>query len=99
MIARNLLIYLSLKYDGDWKSIYYAIERQEDVDPDEVDAVALHAEKELQSQAHKAGAIMTCIDADYPDWLKQHACPPFVLYLKDGECTTVPFKGLEDAHV
>lgn len=72
MKARELILYLSCKYDGDWQKLYSAIKYREKVDPDEVDAFA---EK-------FAFPYVTVIDEDYPPCLKDCFQPPFILFYK-----------------
>lgn len=68
--GRDLLIYLSLKYNGDWERIYSAVKVKEAVEADDV----LTAIKTVKSRT------MTIIDEDYPEALKGVYKPPFVLY-------------------
>lgn len=70
MEARNILIYLSLKYDGDWNKIYNAIKTKENVDKDAV-------EKCIEKIKCKA---VTLIDDNYPSILKEISNPPFVIF-------------------
>ncbi len=95
MKARDLLIHLSLKYDGDWHSIYHAIKTREKFDVKDVEASAKYAEEELAILAKTNYAIVTVTDEEYPEWLKSSMPAPFVLYLKDGEIVSKPFKGLK----
>jgi DNA processing protein len=69
---RQVLIYFSVKYGGDWDRIREAISRKERVSDEE----ALAAIKDIRSNT------VTLIDEDYPLFLKQSFCPPFVLYYK-----------------
>lgn len=94
MKARKLLIYLSLKYDGDWRSIYHAIETREKVDPKAVEDASNYAEEQFKLLAETNCSIVTVVDDEYPQWLKDNMPSPFVAYLKDGELATKPFKGL-----
>lgn len=68
--GRDLLIYLSLKYNGDWERIYSAVKVKEPVKADDV----LTAIQTVKSRT------MTIIDEDYPNALKGVYKPPFVLY-------------------
>ena len=70
MKSRELLIYLSIKYEGDWDKIYQAIQVREAVDVNEAEKVI---------KANKA-EIVTCVDENYPLCLKNAFHPPFVLY-------------------
>lgn len=68
--ARNILIFLSLKYQGDWDRIYGAISAREKLDLAEVD-------KTVDELPYKS---VTIIDPEYPDILKRYHKPPFVLF-------------------
>jgi DNA processing protein len=68
--GREIIIYLSIKYQGDWNAIYQAIKQKELVDETNVTATL----KQIQSQ------VVTIIDAQYPEALKKIYKPPFVLY-------------------
>ena len=70
MEVRDILIYLSIKYKGDFEKIYSAIITKEEVDYNKVDEV-------ISSLKHNA---ITIIDDNYPDLLKQTYKPPIVLY-------------------
>jgi|AKZA01.1.fsa_nt_gi DNA protecting protein DprA len=66
----EILLYLSLKYQGDFERIYNAIETNEIVN---------EAEKEILLKSVKSN-YTTMISPDYPEALKHIDCPPFVLY-------------------
>lgn len=70
MDTRSLLLYLSLKYQGDWEKIYHSIATKEDVDYNEVENTA---------KAFK-GNFITIIDKEYPTVLQRTFRPPFVLF-------------------
>lgn len=70
MQGRDILIYLSLKYEGDWDEIYQAIKRKEPINP--------NLYKELLTTL-KCETV-TIIDSYYPDHLKQCYKPPFVIF-------------------
>lgn len=72
MQARELLLFLSHKYEGDWDKIYYAIRTKEKVQSDEVVDFA---------NSFKGGYI-TLTDENYPQFIKETTRPPFVLYFK-----------------
>lgn len=95
MLARELLIYLSVKYDGSWDAIMDAIKKREKFDPEKVEAAAKYADEALSLQARANYGILTCLDQEYPAWLKENMPAPFVVYIKDGELTSTPFKGLK----
>jgi len=70
LTMREILLFFSLKYDGDWEKIKDALARKEIVNEDEG--------KELVSKV-KCNTL-TFIDSNYPDCLKQAYRPPFVLF-------------------
>lgn len=67
--ARNLLIALALKYNGDWSKVVHGIETHEELSEEEVAAAA-------SCQA------ITILDEDFPEVLKQSYKPPLVLFYK-----------------
>ena len=67
MTTREILIYLSLKYNGDFNGMYKAIQEKEEIDENAT----------LPEMKCKA---VTMIDEDYPDYLKECCMPPIVLY-------------------
>ena len=72
MKARELLVYLSCKYDGDWHKIYQAIKAKEYVHPEDVEDFA----------SKFTAPFVTVIDPDFPPMLKNCFQPPFVLFYK-----------------
>jgi len=69
--ARNILIYLSVKFEGDFFKIYDFISKKEKHPSEE------EIEEVLRSiKAH----TVTILDADYPEYLKNVCRPPFVLF-------------------
>lgn len=70
MKSREILIYLAIKYAGNWNSIFDFIASKEE--PDENDA-----KKYLPHQKSK---VVTIMDDDYPEHLKHFCKPPFVLF-------------------
>ena len=68
--ARELLIYYSIKYKGDWDKILESLRYKADVNEEEL-------EQYLANMKCKA---VTYLDAEYPSALKQIYKPPFVLY-------------------
>lgn len=83
--GRNIIIYLSLKYEGDWEKILGAIKRRDDINYEE-------AEEAIGALKCKT---VTIIDPDYPENLKNIFRPPFVLYyygdlsILDNKCLAV----------
>lgn len=69
---RSILVYFSVKYNGNWKDIYQAITSKEQID---------FNEKNIVYQKYK-DQVLTIIDSEYPEKLKNVYCPPFVLFYK-----------------
>ena len=70
MNSREILLYFSLKYSGDWNLIFKAISEHEEYDKNEA--------KELIKTV--TSPYITYSDDDYPEYLKRAVKPPFVLY-------------------
>ena len=70
MDSREILLYYSLKFSGDWDSIHKAIETKEEIDEKE-------ARKLIKSNTSK---YISYLDDEYPESLKRTPKPPFVLY-------------------
>ena len=70
--ARDILLYLTLKYGNDWDKIYASIQNREDIDYED-------AEKVLDEYP---GECITILDEEYPAILKQCYKPPFVLLIR-----------------
>lgn len=70
MLMREVLLYFSLKYKGDFSLIMKALKQKEDVDEKLFEQLTLN----LHS------SYVTIIDDDYPRAFKNIGYPPFVLY-------------------
>ena len=70
MENRNYLIYLSVKYHGDWDQIFRAMREKEECDDEDV----LRVVSSLKCNT------LTFIDEEYPPSLKMVYQPPIVLY-------------------
>lgn len=70
MKARDVLIYLAIKYKGDWERIYQDIRKKAPLDIEDMN-------KTLPTL--KTNAV-TLVDDDYPSELKKSNMPPFVLF-------------------
>lgn len=68
----DIILYFACKYFGDWERIYDALEKQEDIDFDEIE--------ELKEKYN--GQYTTVLSNDYPSALKHIDKPPFVLFYK-----------------
>lgn len=66
----ELVLYFSLKYEGDFQKIYDALMRKE-----RIDEVLRHELKKKLNCCYT-----TLFSDDYPKMLKEINCPPFVLY-------------------
>lgn len=71
MEARNILIYLSLIYEGDWDKIYDHISKKYEINEEEANEVL---SRPLNSK------VMTILDDNFPDSLKNCYKCPFVLF-------------------
>lgn len=69
--GRDILIYLSLMFEGDWDKIYEAISSKEEI-PDK--DIVIKAIQKIKCKT------VTLLDNDYPNSLKQCQKPPFVIY-------------------
>ena len=70
MTGRNILIYLAVKYKGNWNLIYKAIVNKEIAKEEDVNKVV----------SLVAAKTITIIDKEYPSSLKDIPNPPFVLF-------------------
>ncbi|MCH3909826.1 MAG: DNA-processing protein DprA [Bacilli bacterium] len=70
MNGRDIMIYLSLKYEGDWEKMVDAVKRREQVSEEE----ALEKIGKIKSQ------VVTILDSTYPESFKHCYKPPMVLY-------------------
>jgi DNA processing protein len=68
--GREIIIYLAIKYQGNWNKIYQAIKEKEMVNEDDV----LTKVSSLHCQT------VTIVDDAYPESLKKIYKPPFVLF-------------------
>lgn len=79
--GRDIIVYLAIKYQGNWNAIYDAIKRKELVDEPTV-------HETLAKQEFK---VVTIIDEDYPERLKKMYKPPFVLFY-DGNIQALQYR-------
>lgn len=68
----DIILYFAHKFFGDWERIYDALEKQEDIDFDEIDRI-----KEEYKDMY-----ITVLDKEYPRELRQIERPPFVIFYK-----------------
>lgn len=66
----DLVLYFSLKYNGNFELIYNAVKNKEEVDHE----IAVQLKKQLKCK------YVTIFSHNYPESLKHINCPPFVLY-------------------
>lgn len=91
LAARDLMIAIAVKHGGDWDKMFRTIENR-DWFPDVCDIKGIVAKEQSYLYSGKRGAILTIMDEDYPEILRATlAKPPFVLFIKDGRVSTVPF--------
>jgi DNA processing protein len=70
MTGREILVYLAIKHQGEWDQIVAAIRNREFFDSKEAEAVV----------ASVKSKVVTIVDPDYPQALKEGPKPPFVLF-------------------
>lgn len=70
--AREVLLYLTLKYGNDWDKIYKALRNKEDINYEEAIRVCDECPNEY----------ITILDKEYPEILKRTYKPPFVLLIQ-----------------
>lgn len=70
MEQREILIYYSIKYEGDWDRIFEAINQKEEPPKEDVEKCI----RDLKSK------VLTIFDNEYPAPLKMVCKPPFVLF-------------------
>lgn len=79
MEARDVLLILAEKYQGNWEKIYTAIKDKEDVS-------GTQGQQLLDSLINKCATTntkyVTLLDKDYPDFLSKTQNPPFVLFYR-----------------
>ena len=80
---RNTLLYLSLKYHGDYFSILNALKNKEDVDYDTV----------MKTADRFNGHFITYLDDEYPSNLRNYFRPPFVLFY-EGDINLLKHKNI-----
>ena len=79
-----ILVYFTLKYKGNWDSVYKALETKE--------KVSLDAIKNIESWLSKAKwKVISILDDEYPEKLKSSHKPPFVFWIK-GDCNLLKNK-------
>ncbi len=68
--TEDILLYFSLKYEGDWDKIFQAIRLKKDFSESEF----------ILLKAKMKSNYFTLIDDNYPSFLKECYKPPFVIY-------------------
>lgn len=93
MNGRDVLVYLSLKYRGDWKRVMEAIRQRESISAQEAEAMI--------QKVHCP--YVTLVDSFYPESLKHSFEPPLVLYyygnfsLLEKEANCISYIGSREA--
>lgn len=77
--SSHIILYLYLKYEGNWNKIYNAILTKEEIDED------LYYTLDVEGQKEK---FVTILDEEYPDKLKKAYRPPFAFHKYDLEYFT-----------
>lgn len=72
MNGRNLILYLALKYNGDWELMYEAIKNREPLNTKDV----------VETAEKFEGNYVTLLDKEYPTYFKKYYKPPFILFYK-----------------
>ncbi len=72
MNTKELLLYLSLKFNGEWDIIFDFIKKKNRIDNDEMSSYVNSFN----------GNYITLLDPEYPDYLKNTRKPPFVIFYK-----------------
>lgn len=71
-VMNDTLLFFAMKYDGNFREIFHAIEMKEPIDQQIL-------KKYKKQVRHK---YVTIIDNRYPDYFKKVECPPIVLFYK-----------------
>ncbi|AUM62514.1 DNA-processing protein DprA [Spiroplasma monobiae] len=72
----NVLLYFSIKYNGDWDKIYHALDTKEKITHKDLDEISSRIECNF----------ITILSPLYPTYLKNTHKPPFVIYY-EGDIT------------
>lgn len=70
MNSREIMLYLSLKFNGEWSKIIASLQKHEYYEEEDV----------KNTIGQFKGNYLTILDDEYPDYLKQIQHPPFVLF-------------------
>lgn len=83
MDSRETLIYLDIYHKHDWDKVYNTL-ISKDISILEEPNNSLIVEAEIYSLLYQGYRILTILDEEYPEKLKQHCYkPPFVIYYKE----------------
>lgn len=72
--AKELLVAVAAKNNGDWDKEYLCIKNKE-----------MWTDEEIEKFSHLADQVMTILDEDYPMTWKSSMKPPLILFYKGGE--------------
>lgn len=78
MTGKEVILTIYHKYSGDWDKIYEHIKNKTPITEDDVSK----AKNWLEGNDLTMDNVVTIIDKDYPDSLKQCFRPPFVFFIK-----------------
>ena len=74
MTINDILLYFSLKHNGDWDEVYRSIKRRDSVDEEEF--------KNLKSKLGRDYQVVSILDSNYPEQLKQASKPSYLFFYK-----------------
>ena len=75
MNAREMLIALAIKHEGEWENIYKDIQNKVFLSQEEIETYSFKYSEDFTN-------AVTILDSNYPDYLKNIEKPPFVLFYK-----------------
>jgi DNA processing protein len=70
----KIMLALALKYNGDWSSIYSAVQSKTSIEEDEIESLIAAIPSDV--------SYVTIVDPNYPDNFKRSYKPPFCLFYK-----------------
>lgn len=80
MNSSEILIYLAIKFKGNWKEIFETIELQKQVEEDPSIKNPIDMDEAVKLLKNIKSSVVTILDPEYPEDLKMVTRPPFVLF-------------------